>query len=316
MKVSVIIPVYNVADYVESCLSSALGQTWTNLEVVLVDDASPDQSMMVVHDLLKNHPKKESVCIISHTENQGLSAARNTGVRAASGEYVFFLDSDDTFPPDAIETLVNKVQDEQIDLVAGGYTFVGQTGQTYPLLHFDKDCLLKGRDVAACYFKKQYYEMACGKLIRKKLFTEEGCWFKEGLIHEDNLWSFEVALKARQLAICLQPVYNYHIHSNTITSVIKQRKFDSLILILNRMIDIAFSENLFVQYPELSGYLKNLEVVYLKNLMRYKSDKAIRTKNYEAILKIDQRYRSSLNGQLFPKFILCKYLMRISLCFR
>ena len=102
MKVSVIIPVYNVALYVERCLLSVLNQTWQDLEVLVVNDCTPDNSMEIVRRVVVGHPRGAMVRVLEHEVNRGLSAARNTGIRAATGDYLYFLDSDDYLPSDSM----------------------------------------------------------------------------------------------------------------------------------------------------------------------------------------------------------------------
>lgn len=95
MKVSIIIPVYNVSKYIKRCLKSVLGQTWKDLEIILVDDCTPDDSMDIVRGILETSSRSDIVTILKHEKNRGLSAARNTGIRQATGNYLYFLDSDD-----------------------------------------------------------------------------------------------------------------------------------------------------------------------------------------------------------------------------
>ena len=104
-KVSIIVPVYNVSQYIVKCLDSIYGQTYNNIELILVDDCGSDDSMTIVHDYLASHVSIDAH-IISHKKNRGLSAARNSGMEKASGEYVYFLDSDDYITLDCIEALV------------------------------------------------------------------------------------------------------------------------------------------------------------------------------------------------------------------
>lgn len=107
MKVSIIIPVYNVSKYIERCLKSVLGQTWKDLEIILVDDCTPDDSMDIVRGILETSSRSDIVTILKHEKNRGLSAARNTGIRQATGNYLYFLDSDDYLPANGIELLAD-----------------------------------------------------------------------------------------------------------------------------------------------------------------------------------------------------------------
>ena len=107
MKVSIIIPVYNVSKYIERCLKSALDQTWKDLEIILVDDCTPDDSMDIARSVLETSSRSNMVTILKHEKNRGLSAARNTGIRQAKGDYLYFLDSDDYLPVNSIELLAD-----------------------------------------------------------------------------------------------------------------------------------------------------------------------------------------------------------------
>ena len=110
MKVSIIIPVYNVASYIEECIQSVLDQTYPDLEVVLVDDCGTDHSMELAENLIRKSNRSSIFRIEKHDRNRGLSAARNTGIKTATGEYLYFVDSDDKISQDCIEKLVQFVR--------------------------------------------------------------------------------------------------------------------------------------------------------------------------------------------------------------
>ena len=103
--VSIIIPLYNVENYVIDSLKSAFAQSYSDVDFLLVDDCSTDHTMQIVEEYVLNHPRREAVRIIHHDKNLGLSAARNTGLEQAYGEYVYFMDSDDEITEDCIENL-------------------------------------------------------------------------------------------------------------------------------------------------------------------------------------------------------------------
>lgn len=95
MKISIIIPIYNVAEYVSDCLKSVLQQTYKNIEIIIVNDCTEDNSMVIIEGLLKESATSIPYKIINHTRNQGLSVARNTGIKNSTGDYLYFMDSDD-----------------------------------------------------------------------------------------------------------------------------------------------------------------------------------------------------------------------------
>ena len=123
--VSIVIPLYNVREYVESALNSALNQTFKSIEYILVDDCSTDGTMDIVESVLQNHYRKSDVYILHHKVNKGLSAARNTGLENSSGEYVFFMDSDDEITVDCIEHHYNAIKSNSVDFTIANIKLVG-----------------------------------------------------------------------------------------------------------------------------------------------------------------------------------------------
>jgi len=122
MKISIIIPVYNVELYIERCILSVLNQTYQDIEIILIDDCGRDNSMTIAQQIIDNHPKKYETHILRHEKNQGLSESRNSGIRAANGNYLFFLDSDDELPNDSLQFLVSNCHND--DMVMGSYISV------------------------------------------------------------------------------------------------------------------------------------------------------------------------------------------------
>ena len=133
MKVSIIVPVYNVAKYIERCLLSVLDQTWQDLEVILVNDCTPDNSMEIARRVVASHPRGTVVRCLEHEENRGLSAARNTGISASVGDYLYFLDSDDYISANAIELLADAAVQKRPDFVIGNYEVTGARRWAPPL---------------------------------------------------------------------------------------------------------------------------------------------------------------------------------------
>ena len=120
MEVSIIIPVYQVSAYIERCLESVVNQTYTDIECIIVNDATQDDSIEKCEILIEKYDGPIHFRIIHHEINRGLSAARNTGTKAAKGAYLYYLDSDDYISPDCIEKLVSVVKDDpSIEMVQG-----------------------------------------------------------------------------------------------------------------------------------------------------------------------------------------------------
>ena len=122
MRVSVIIPVYNVSDYVERCVRSVMDQTYRDIECVIVDDCSPDDSITKCERMIEAYEGPISFSIVRHEKNKGVSAARNTGLKASTGDYVAYMDSDDAITEDFIEKLARPIKrDSSIEMVIGNF---------------------------------------------------------------------------------------------------------------------------------------------------------------------------------------------------
>ena len=120
MKVSIIIPIYNVSQYIKRCIDSVISQTYQNIECILVDDYSPDNSIHLAEEIINSYKGAIDFRIIHHTQNEGLSSARNSGTNVATGDYLYYLDSDDEITPGCIEKLLALVEKyPNVEMVQG-----------------------------------------------------------------------------------------------------------------------------------------------------------------------------------------------------
>lgn len=181
--VSVIVPSYNVASTVVKCLDSVYAQTYGDLEVIVVNDGSTDNTLQILGDYRRSH---ESLVLIDQS-NQGLSAARNAGLDAATGEYIFFLDSDDYLGPEEIELLA-EAMDEGFDMAVGGMTYVDADGNVLRTVCDSARCLDECSYWSSVYANPNgtsvEYIVSWGKLYRACLFKRAR--FAPGKIHEDE----------------------------------------------------------------------------------------------------------------------------------
>ena len=225
MWVSIIIPIYKVADYIKDCLMSVLAQTYKEIEVVLVDDYTPDNSMQIATPIIELLKQKFEVQVLQHERNLGLSAARNTGVSAATGEYIYFLDSDDELTKDCIELLVNRAMEyPAANFVIGGVKVEG-SNYRYPL-NMPNYCTEK-TEIIDGFATTRWYVMAVNKLIKLSFFTENNLWFVDGLLHEDELFSFHLAFSAQSMCCVNTNTYIYKVRNQgSITSQQKLVNFE------------------------------------------------------------------------------------------
>lgn len=219
--VSIVIPVYKVEPYIRRCIDSVLSQTYRQIEVILVDDCTPDNSMAIADRTISlSEVKDMSFKYLRHEQNRGLSAARNTGINAATGEYIYFLDSDDELLPNCIQLLIEPFEKQKLDFVIGNYMVSG-TDNRYPALNIRGICTNPLYE----YSKGNWYMMAINKLINLQFLIQNGLYFKEGLIHEDELWSFQMACVASNFYAIDTVTYIYHVHNNSIMTTEAKKDF-------------------------------------------------------------------------------------------
>ena len=253
-KISVIIPLYNMADYLEETVSSALSQTFSDLEIILVDDGSTDASGSICDEVAC----KDARIRVLHKENGGVAAARNAGLDTAAGDYIFFLDSDDLISPETLELMLGACEEGGADIVMAAYVRFQNspkkisTGSREPE-YFD------GREALRRMLGNMGYTHGLwNKLYRRELW--EGIRFREGKIYEDLDRSFDVVARAGRAAFFDVPLYQYRVHTGSIMhSRINESNLE-LLDIVDRV-----REDVVKKFPELEGQAEDLKArTYLK----------------------------------------------------
>lgn len=220
---SVIIPVYNVEQYLSRCVDSILAQTYQKLEVILVDDGAQDASGHICDE----YAAKDSRVRVIHKKNGGLSSARNAGIDAAKGEYLAFVDSDDWIEPDAYEHMLSLMENYDAKLVcAGRYDVNGATGEKTVGLCPAKEERITAEEMAGRIFLWDGCDSsACDKLYHRSLFAVFR--YPEGKVCEDVPTTYRIVLQAEHVVMCNKPIYNYYHRPNSISTdtVISEKTF-------------------------------------------------------------------------------------------
>ena len=210
-KVSVIIPVYKVGKFIERCARSLMEQTLTDVEYIFVDDASPDDSINVLHQVLANYPDRcDYVKILTHTENKGLPAARNTGLSVAQGEYIFHCDSDDFVEPDMLEQLCQQAKEIDADIVwcdwwlsfAKNERYIKQPNYATPL------------DAIKAMLGGAMKYNVWNKLSKRKLYQKNNIVFPEGYGMGEDMTMILLFAYAQRVRYIPKAFYHY-IKNNT-----------------------------------------------------------------------------------------------------
>jgi len=239
VSVSVVIPVYNVALYVERCIKSVMQQTLEADECIIVDDCSEDDSIVRCQRMIEAYRGKTRFTILHHKQNRGLSAARNTGTEHATGEYIYYLDSDDEISLDCLEKLVAPIGDDsKVEMVIGDY----KTYYSIDSRYFKKDLvkvsnffrnspneLQRKEAVINWYYHKKgpRPDQGWNKLLRLSFIKENKLYFREGLLYEDLLWSHYLFNSLSHVVFVPSITY---IHYTRPGSIMTQTKYEKYLL--------------------------------------------------------------------------------------
>ena len=222
-----VVPTYNVEKYLERCLHSVIGQTFNGkVECIVVNDGSTDNSMAAANRIISDYHGTISFSVLHHSHNRGLSAARNTGLQAAIGDYVFFLDSDDALCPDCLRLLAAPIEsDPTIEMVMGNRMEIPDGSTTPSVIQKMQLADLVTRKAVRYRFLNEWMSVsACNKLIRREFLIKNKLFFKEGLLHEDLLWMHFAMKCLNHLYIIPDVTYIYYRRPQSITTGIREEE--------------------------------------------------------------------------------------------
>ena len=270
IKVSVIVPVYNVEKYIRQCLESIINQTYKNLEIIVVNDGTKDNSMKIVEEYLSDERIK-----VINKENGGIASARNRGIDEATGEYISFVDSDDWLELNTYEKLVEIIVDE--DIIVFNYNRVDDETQKILKKNYInmKEILKLSQEYT--YLYSELEDMCCIKLYRTEYIKKNNFKFLE-ILHEDFWWKVETTYRTSKIKGVNEAFYNYRINRKD-NRMSLEKKVDKKIL----------------------EYRKKSYELILKNMDKYIK---VNEKNFslgqEIYVRIErENWRIKLNGELF-----------------
>ena len=278
IKVSVIIPIYNVEEYLKQCLDSLVNQTLNEIEMICVNDGSTDSSLQI----LEEYAQKDERIKVINKENEGLGAARNTGMEHAIGEYIGFVDSDDWIELDAYEKLYKNAKYYNSDMVMCPIHIYDNTTKElkYNQPYFKLDCFNENFD--NCTFdhtktKDFLFKIsvtAWNKIYRKSFLDKINAKFPEGLIFEDNPFFYETYLKAKNVSLVRDFLYFYRVNRADSIIVKADEKYFDLIKIQDLSIQNFIETNNFDEYKFdlLSYVISNLFYRYTQINEIYKEE--------------------------------------------
>ena len=285
VKISVIIPVYNTEKYLKECLDSIVNQTFTDIEIICINDGSTDGSLKIIKEYENNY---KSVKVVSQ-KNSGLSASRNRGISLAKGDYIYFIDSDDILELTALEELYEISYNNDLDiLIFKLINFSDDTYEKYPNNYYEMGFLKQWNKKVFTYkdLGKNALNIAVsapGKLFKRELIFDMR--FPEGLIFEDNAFFAEAMLKAKRVSFYDKHLYNRRRREGSITTT-NDLRFSDAIIIMNKVIELIKNH----------GVYKEFQVALW--------EKKIHT-SYNRFAMVDDKYKDEFFNLIKDDFLLC-----------
>lgn len=306
-KISIIIPVYNVEKYLRDCLDSCINQTLENIEIICVDDCSPDNSIKILEEY---QAKDSRIKIFRHKENKNLGAARNTGLQAANGEYIWFVDSDDFIDTKACQILYNAIKEFDVDMLCFSAL---RFSETEGIRHFFYDKYYhQGVQINKIYHPKTKWKEIIFKHLNvtawayiTKTSVIQKFRFREGVWHEDV--DFTPILLASVNSFCYIPytAYFYRTNLNSTTQTpMTQKRLEDLIQALESLNNFAVNNKIKKDHF-LYHYAASMAQYILKIS---ESNPTINPSNFDEFLKLKKKY--PLQKYSLKRFII-KILQKI-----
>ena len=219
-KISVIIPVYNVEKYILNTIESVMFQTYSNIEIILVDDGSTDNSSKICDELAK----KDNRISVIHQDNQGLSAARNVGTAIATGDFIFYLDGDDYLEKNCLEKLLEVADD--CSLVIGSYFYTYSDHEDVADIQYLEKSVLNTDEAMHDLLVGKIQNFAWGKLIKSDIAKKHS--FPQGKLFEDTYWAHYIINDCETVTIMNIPVLHYRQRDNSISYTMDIKRLDIL----------------------------------------------------------------------------------------
>ena len=298
MKVSVIVPVYNVYDYIEKCLDSLVNQTLKDIEIIVVNDGSPDDSQKIIDKYAKKYKNVHSFI----KENGGLSDARNYGIKYAKGEYIAFIDSDDYVKLDMYEKMYQKAKEDNYDMVVCDIDYIYDDHTLRVSSGIDSDT----KDIKKTYLT--IHPAAWNKIFKKDLF-KNNVFFKKGVWFEDIEFIYRMLPYIKSIGVVKENFNEYIQRPGSITSTVN-KKIYHYIDNMNGIIDFYKERKLYNEYEkELEyAYVRYVYATFIKSVKRYNYDEYLNAVDV-AIKNVKEHFPKYRKNKYFYKSIKGLYLV-------
>ena len=286
--ISVVVPVYKVENYLKKCVDSILCQTYDNLEIILVDDGSPDSCPKMCDDYMLIDKRIKAI----HKNNGGLSDARNAGIEIATGRYITFVDSDDFLYVNAIEVLYDNIKKYNSDISIGGHKVIYSDGKIINRFNNKEYCIGPEETLRKILYDDGIDLSAWAKLYKLELFNK--IKYPVGRLYEDSATTYKLVDSSNKISVISVPVYEYVIRNDSITNYNFSRKKMDLILSTQEM-----TEYVIKRYPNLKKACnRRLMYAYLSTITQLAKSSVVDKKIKNELIDFISKNRW---GVLFDK---------------
>ncbi len=299
-SISVVIPVYNVEKYLTTCVESIITNPYSNMEVILVNDGSTDKSGAICDEYKKEYP---DLIKVIHKENGGLSDARNKGTQSASGEYIFFVDSDDTVKINTVSLLAKKLQEFNFpDMLCFDYIRCFEDGTTAPGQTYNPPALNKILDASTAPSILTQMHSASTRITKKSVITSNNLYFPKGLLYEDLCTVPKIIINCKSVVFIEDVLYNYLQRGGSIMHTKNFDDFNDNFTVIDELITWFKSKEIYDKYYDELCYYTFSYLLYSTsiNILKHQS--------YAPILNKLVAYTNTK----FPKWSNNKYLKEAS----
>ncbi len=297
IQISVIVPVYNVEKYLSRCLDSIYSQTFEDFEVIIVNDGSTDSSLSIAEEYARRYCEKTKIVT---QKNGGLSAARNTGLKIARGEYIQFVDSDDTINKNMLEAMYGMAQKNNSDLVMCAIHSVDEDGKE---LKIEKEDVIREGEICSLRDKKEL--MLClnavwSKLFRRSIVSENGLAFTEGVWYEDLRFTRKYLYYAENVVYSDEVLYNYLVRQGSIMNSMADPRNMQIVDAFAEVIDFYRSVN------EYENYEREIEFFAIRHIYIAGAVRFCRAGELKMAKKMHSEFE-----ELFPSFGKNEYIGKL-----
>jgi len=268
MKLSIIVPCYNAAEFIEQCLESVLPHAKSDVEIIIVNDGSTDNSSEIITNTTQRYP--ETNLIIINQDNAGLSAARNKGLNIATGEYISFLDSDDFYHPDFWSEIPPLLNDSSIDIIEfNADQFENEISNIVE--HIDcavytgNENIISIEQLKPAFQRSKWYPWA--RVYKKSLFLDNGIQFPVGRLYEDMSTVPALYLKSKCIYGIHKSLIWYRFHKKSITQTFRQKDLSDLVYVATQLSVLAkeSAETKTILFPTVQRVFNFIKYMLIKN---------------------------------------------------